>query len=413
VHEYITSGCVTNSDGLNQYLHSTIDKLVTLRYIEPDLERICVGKASVFISGKKWKPSKLIAQSEMEEFAKREYLKPVFNFKRIRNDKDISSYEYLCERNALRVALQGYGIKSPLLWMTAGLFVNDVDFMNTGEFTTNFYRSILDLTTIPILGDKTRGLDWDTIDSHLSKGLPVSVHVDIYHMPYERNIYFRNRHGAHVITLLERRDNGYFALDWAHPSYFYGEVTTEKLSTARTSTNEKDQMSVFNGYPISATYQLLHLNRFPLKLDLQKYIIANLYKSARYLTDDNGILSIFTHACETIPEWVKIPGHEGYSKAVESLFFLDLELKFLLLYYDELLKSGLCERLNPTMLIEKIVDTRTAMELLKNRLLLALRRNKALEEEVWSDLLNKTKEYLADYCGIVLKLLKTVKSAEV
>jgi len=410
VHECIISGRLDGGDGLTQYVYTTIEKLVISNYIEPDLEKIQVGKASVYIPGKRWKPHEKIDCVELSEILKKEYHDPIFEFEYVNDNRNLRIFEYLCERNSLRVALQGHGIKNPLLWMTAGLFIQDVDFINTGKFTTNFSRPMLEPAIIPVLGDLKSSLDWDVIDAHLEKRLPVLVHVDIYHMPYERNHYYHNRHGAHVVSLLGKCDNEYVMLDWAHPSYYYGEITKEDLTIARTSTNEKDQTSVFNGYPIKSTYQLLHLERFPLSLDRAQYVAANLYRSVKYLLDDNGIISCFTQVCLSVPKWLKIPGHEGYNNAIESLFFLDLELKFLLLYYEEMLNSDLYKQFNPNVLMEKIVNIRKVVDLLKNKLILALRRNTAIEEEIWVELLNKVKRHISDYCEVVLKLLRSFRN---
>ncbi|MCL2424708.1 MAG: BtrH N-terminal domain-containing protein [Oscillospiraceae bacterium] len=412
MHECITSGSIEFGDGLVQYAHSTINKLVTLKYIEPDLENICIGKASIYIPRKKWKPGGEINHENLAKLLEKEYHNPIFKIEQVDDSRDVSVYEYLCGRNSLRVALQGYGIKSPLLWMRAGLFVDDVDFTNTGEFTTNFSRSMIDAANIPILGDLKSSLDWDIIDAHLEKRLPVLVHVDIYYMPYERNIFFHNRHGAHVIVLLEKCDDAYLIVDWAHPSYYYGEITKDELTIARTSANEKDQVSVFNGYPISATYQRLYLNRFSRNLNISQHVMANLYQSAKSMLSDNGIISLLERARATTPEWIKVPGHDSYGNAIESFFFLDLELKFLCLYYEEMLTADSCNVFYPEILLEKVIGIRNCVDLLKNKLILAMRRNKSIEEEAWTKLLCDIKMHTVEYCETVLKLLKAMKSAK-
>ncbi|MCL2250083.1 MAG: BtrH N-terminal domain-containing protein [Oscillospiraceae bacterium] len=406
VHRCIESGSFECDDGLEQYLYLMRERLIASKYIEPDLEKIQVGEASVYVPGKKWGLGGQINRTDLEEAIKNEYLKPFFEFKKVNDNQDISRYEYLCERNAIRAAMQGFGIESPLLWMSAGLFAHDVDFFGSGDFSTNFARTIINPASFPVLGSLKNGLDWDVIDNHLEKQLPVLVHVDIYHMPYETNRYYHNRHGAHVITLLEKCEGGYIVLDWAYPSYYYGEISKKELTIARTSENEKDQMSVFNGYPILAAYKLLHLDRFQLTLSTSQYVRSNLHQSLKSMLDDNGIITLFTQVQKSIPNWVRVPEHKGYDNAIQSFFFLDLELKFLLLYYEEMAKSKLCDEFTPDVLAENVVNIRKATDLLKNKLILAMRRKKAIEDEIWEGLFDCVTVQLSKYCETALKILK-------
>ena len=407
-HECIT-GDEGNIDGLDQYLDLTIENLISRGYIEPDLSKISVGKTSIYIPKSRWKPSEEIDVSEFYNDSEKEFKKSVFNIELVKVHQDLSAYEYLCERNSLLTLLIGYGIKHPLLWTSSGLFLLDNDFSSTGLFSTSFGRSALNTQTIPILGEKRKSLDWDIIDAHLEKNLPVLAIVDVYHMPYKSKTYYHSRHGSHSIILLEKRDSGYLVLDWYHPDYFYGEVTKKELEIARTSSNEKDQISVFNGHPIEAVYNLVYMDRFFEELDLAQYVRRNLYQSAKYLLGANGALAFFEKAILAAPEWLNIPGHEGYKNALESFFFFDLELKYLSLYYEEMSRSSLNIQFQPEILLEKTMELRKSVETLRNKLIFSFRRNKPIDENIWIDLLSKVNFQISSYCETLLKLLKSTK----
>lgn len=405
-HKCILSGHHKNFDECGEYLKFTIEKLMALNYIEPDLTKIQVGEASVYIPHKAWKPAIQYEKEDLQCILSNEYLNPTFCFESVNKHSDERAYEYLCECNSLRVAMQAYGIELPLLWMNCGLFVFDVDFADSGEFATSFSRPMLDTNIIPILGEEKNDLDWDIIDAHLEKKLPVLCSVDIYHMAYESNIYYHTRHGAHRIILLEKRCDSYLILDWFHPGYFFGEMSKKELEVARTSNNEKDYESAFNGYPILAAYKLLHLDRFPLNLDKLQYVKNTLYGSVKALLHSNGVIAFLNETCLNTPEWLGTPNHAAYNKAMESFFFFGLELRILKLYYEEILKSEVCIELDFQGLLECIVRIEDSVDSLKYKLIVALRKSKTINDDEWSVLVEVIISRLSEYCELIIRNLK-------
>ena len=334
------------------------------------------------------------------------YKKQTININAIEKHNDLSHYEYMCERNALRVLLLGYNIEEPLFWMRCGLFLQDEDFSLTGCFSTSFFRQMLDPEIIPILGETKNSLDWKRIDNHLANNNPVLLTVDVYYMPYKHNTYFHNSHGSHKIILLQKTSNGYIVLDWYHPDYFCGEVSKEDLNLARLSDNEKNQISVFSGFPIQASYQLLHMDNLPKQMDLLLYVRNNLYLSMKSLLKPTGPLYFFKKAYEDFPEWLCIPGHKSYENAIESFFLFDLELKLLMLYFDRMKNFSLYEVFQPELLFNIIQQVKTNEEMLKNKLIYAYRKHVALDTNLWTSLLKEMHTQLVIYCETVLKLLK-------
>lgn len=260
-----------------------------------------------------------------------------FNLEQLKDFTDLSMYEYMCERNALRMLLIGYGVQEPLLFMNCGLFLQDEDFFNTGNFSTNFSRSMLNPLLVPILGDNKYKLDWEIIDNHLNKNNPVLVVVDVYYMPYKQNTYYMKSHGSHAVILVEKKSNNYLVLDWYHPDYFYGEVSKSDLEQARLSLNEKNQFSAFSGFPINSSYKLIYIQNFPKYINISQCVKNNLYLSAKSLVSFNGALRFFSNAFTNIPMWIDKTNSTEYLNAIESLFYFNLELKLLIRYYDNIL----------------------------------------------------------------------------
>jgi hypothetical protein len=332
-----------------------------------------------------------------------------FNIEIIKKQRDVSMYQYMCERNALRILLMGYNIEEPLLWMRCGLYLYDEDFFNNGCFSTLFSRPMLDTQALPILGDAREELAWDEIDIHLSKGLPVFISVDVFYMTYKRETYYHNSHGAHIVLLVKKSSDGYFVLDWYHPDYFYGNISKEELVLARTSQNEKDKMSVFSGFPINSSYRLLYMDRLPSCFNLEQCICNNLLLSIDYLVKSTGPLYFFEKAKTNIPDWVNIAGQIGYQNAIQSFFFFDLEIKLLIIYFEKIANSGLFLKLHPTILYNSVVEMHYTEELLKNKLLFAFRRNKTIELESWQKFLSQLIGQIKLYCENTLKFLKEFK----
>lgn len=332
-----------------------------------------------------------------------------FNLEIIKAQRDLSTYQYMCERNALRILLLGYGVNEPLLWMRCGLFLFDEEFSKTGKFSTFFTRPMLDTQALTILGDLKEKLGWEEIDNHLERGFPVFVSVDVYYMPYKCSTYFHDSHGAHIVMLMDKSKCGYLLLDWYHPDYFYGEVSKEELTAARTSSNDKNKINVFSGHPINASYRLLHIEKLPTNFNLLQCVSNTLFLSVNFLTKSTGALFLFEKVHQVMPEWLNTPGSLEYQNAIESFFFFDLEIKLLLLYFEKLSGSKLFIKLHPDILYNIVKQIQCSEELLKNKLLFVFRKNKPLDSATWLKLLGELINQLSLYCENTLKLLKELK----
>ena len=411
-HKYIVENQTGLMDGLYEYIDITKEKLVATRYIEPDLSKLTVGRASVYVPKTRWKPKSGVDEVDplkIYDIPEQKIFTPVFDHDCINQYADLSEYEYLCERNSLMMMMAGYGIKNPLLLMNAGLFIYDIDFMENGLFTTSFIRPMIDAVSIPVLGETKFSLDWEVIDSHLEKKFPVFVIVDVYYMPYKHNTYYHNSHGSHSIILLEKCEDNYLVLDWYHPDYFLGKISKEELTIARISSNEKDQISVFNGNPIDSAYRLFFPNRFPIDIDMHRYMRRNLINSAKCLLSQNGALDFFNKSRQKVPEWLKAPDPVSYNNAIECFFFLDLELKFLALYYNEMENSNVYPQLQPVLLKEKVEMIREVAGRLKYKLIVAFRRGRTVNSDVWIEGIGSVVELIEEYCESLLNLLKSTK----
>lgn len=331
------------------------------------------------------------------------------NLEIIMEQRNLSMYQYMCERNALRNLLMGYGIIEPLLLMRCGLFLSDKEFSKTGSFSTLFTRPMLDTQALPILGELKEELAWEEIDSHLTRGFPVFISVDVYYMPYKTETYYHKSHGAHIVLLTEKSERGYIVLDWYHQDYFYSDISKDDLTLARTSTNEKNKISVFSGFPINSSYRLLHIDRLPSHVDLHLCVSNTLLLSINFLTKSTGPLIFFEKAHQVTPVWLNIPGDIGYQNAIESFFFFDLEIKLLLIYFEKLSDSNLFSKLHLEILQVNIIQMQHAEELIKNKLLFAYRKNKSLDTIIWQTLLKDLVSQITIYCENTLKFIKELK----
>ena len=388
IYEYIVTGNIEDSDGMGEYLAHTIDNLIAEKFIMPDLTKITLGIASIYVQQVIPIITNEIDIKEFYNTWKNGQLTSSFNAELIKAEDNLHPYEYLCERNTLRQLLIGYGIEHPLLWMSCGLFIHDNDFQIDGIFSTSFSRAMIDPKVIPILGDYKKGLDWDIIDAHIENGFPVIIMVDVFYMPYKVSTYYQKRHGSHSIFIIGKRDDNYLIMDWYHPDYFVGEISKTDLTLARTSKNEKDQMSVFNGHPIEALYRLTYMQRHSLDINLSQYIKKNLFNSLKFILGDSGIICLLNKAKEEPPLWLNAPVHEGYSNAIQSFFFLALELKILLLYYKQMSDADEYKIFNPNKLYEDVTELKTSVDVLQSKILLAYRRKKVVDVVTWNDLLN-------------------------
>lgn len=405
-HEYILGQRNDVEDGLGEYVNGTVEGLITKGFIEPDLSKITIGQASVCIPKPCWADGIDIDLSAYDEYLNKLCTKPTFDFGNIKDENDLSAYQYLCERNTLRFVMLAYGVKHPLLWLNAGLLMFDISFLTDGRFHTSFSRPMLDAANVPIVGDMHYSLDWDVIDAHLAKGLPVDVIVDVFHMPYKKDTYYQNRHGSHSVVLLEKQGDSYLMLDWYHPDYFYGTITKAELKQARTSENKKEQMSVFSGFPINAAYRLLFPNRKPVEISLMQTVRSNLYNSVKAMLQPGGAIAFVSEIAEKCPEWLGDARHEGYTNAIQSFFFLDLELRFLLLYFDDMVDADLYNTLQPQLLKDKAIKIKDSVEPLRRSLLVAQRRKNPIEEQMYLAQLAHIKQALMEYCETVIMLLK-------
>ena len=408
-YEHIISENTFCLDGMEEYLAHTIDNLMAGNFIMPDLTKITIGIASIYVQQAKPIVTNEIDIKELYNTWKNGQLTTSFNAELIKAEDNLQLYEYLCERNTLRQLLIGYGIERPLLWMSSGLFILDNNFQNDGTFSTSFGRSMIDQKIIPILGDYKKGLDWDIIDTHIENGFPVIIMVDVFYMPYKVNTYYQKRHGSHSIILIGKSDDNYQIMDWYHPDYFVGKISKTDLTLARTSKNEKDQMSVFNGHPIEASYRLTYMQRFSLDINLSQYIKKNLFNSLQFILGENGIIRLLNKAKEEPPLWLSAPEHEGYSNAIQSFFFLELELKNFLLYFKQMSDSDEYVIFNPDKLYEDVTELKTTVDVLQSKLLLAYRRKKIVDVATWNDLLNNVVDKVSKYCETLLKTLKAAK----
>ena len=304
----------------------------------------------------------------------------------IRQHRDLNEFQYLCERNAIQTLLWGYGVDEPLLLMRCGIFLQDVDFKNTGEFSTFFSRSILDPQVAQILGEKKNGEDWDIIDEHLQKGNPVLLDVDVFEMPYKKSTYFQSNHGSHTIIVDKKVENGYSILDWYHPDYFYGVMTKQMLTKARLSQNSKNQISVFSGFPINAMYRLIYMDKLNLKIDFKKSVLCTHLLSIKQITGNNGGIDFFENLCNESPPWLENIGDFRYVTAAESFFFMDLELRMMILFYEKIKKLRLFDVFDFGVIINDVIEIKKSVEKIKNRLLFSHRKGNVISDSVWKQL---------------------------
>jgi hypothetical protein len=324
----------------------------------------------------------------------------------IMKQTNLDNYQFMCERNALRILLLGYHIEEPLLLMNCGLFLHDDNFLETGHFFTMFSRAMFDTRIVPILGNYKYTLGWDEIDAHLERNFPVMVNVDVYYLPYKRSTYFHNSHGSHAILLIGKAHNKYHILDWYHPDYYFGDISLCDLALARTSENEKGRMSVFTGKPINAAYQLLYMDRLPGQFDLKKCVRKTLFLSTQLMLADDGVISFMQAACKYIPAWLNIPGHIAYQNVIESFFFFDLELKMLSFYFLSMFELPMFNDLRPKELLKKVEVIRKHVGRVKTLFMFALKRNNAIEFDKWNKMMKDLIESIAQYCEEVLLTLR-------
>ena len=335
-----------------------------------------------------------------------------FDLDLVKKQKDLSIYQYMCERNAIRVLLIGYGIKEPLLLMRCGLFIKDQDFYNTGHFSTSFARALLNAAYIPILGEIEHSPDWEVIDSHLLKGFPVLVTVDVFFLPYKGNTYYHSKHGAHSIILLKKNQNKYTVLDWYPPDYYIGEISKDDLSLARASTNEKNELSAFSGEPIQNSYRLLYMNNLDENFNIVDCIKSNLYESSKNMISPIGALNLYKQAYEAIPLWVKKLDYSAYENAIESFFLLELELKLLKEYFFKIATSLVFQDFKVENLLERVEKITEIVCMIKTKFLIALRKQTVIEDQTWIKLFKQLYKELFDYCEAVLLMLNSTKKKD-
>ena len=339
-------------------------------------------------------------------------LKQEFDLGIVMEHNQLNAYRYMCERNALNVALWGYGVEEPLLLTRPGLYIRDINFLGTGRFSTSFSRNMLDDKVSPILSNTKYKLDWDIIDIHLLKNQLVFVNVDVFFMPYKVNTYYKKSHGSHVIILLRKTSNGYIVLDWYDPDYYIGEVSLEQLTQARVSANQKSYIGSFSGFGIKSAYRLLNIDLLPKQLEINKMIYRNMYNSMKYMLTDRGGVALFKNLSNFQPKWLQELDVSTYENAIESFFFLDLELEYLCFYYSAMMKSGDYINFYPAELQKKAIMLQQIVKSIKNMLLIAYRRSSPIQSDVWADSFEQLYLNLFDYCEYSLHVLKSITNSD-
>ena len=324
----------------------------------------------------------------------------------IEAQKDLSAYEYMCERNAQRILLIGYGIKEPLFLMRPGFYIDSCNFSQTGIFSTSFSRGVLESEALPVLGEMRFGVDWETINWHLQKGQIVQITVDVFYLPYKYNTYFNKSHGSHTVFLLRKTEKGYIVLDWYHPDYFIGELSLEQLTAARMSENPKNQISAFSGSPINGAYRLLNMNGVSNNVCVRDTVYKNMYFLVQSMLDANGTLSHIKKLQTEKPQWLNDPKQVGYSNAIESFFLLELETRFLILYYTAMVEEDQFTSFHPEGIVKAVVEIQKQIQKIKNTLIIAHRRVKAIDEREWREMLGAFYNKLYQYCEMLIKSMK-------
>lgn len=335
-----------------------------------------------------------------------------FNLALIKQYDNLNDYTYMCERNALRMLLLGYQTPDPLLFMCCGLYIKDIDFLRSGTFSSTFSRPIFDPVLIPVLGDKANGLDWAIIDYHLESGQPVLIHVDVFYLPYKKDTHYNQTHGSHAVILLDKTKDGYMVLDWYHPDYFYGEVSLNALNDARTSKNQKNQISAFSGIPINAEYRLLHINMLPDNIDIKKSVYSTLFCSLKSMSDENGAISFFKKYSTEVPSWLISSNKIAYENAIESFFFAELELRFLELYFLRMSTEEQFNYIDFNIIIDTVVKMKVLIQRIKNSLIIAFRKEKRMDKNNWCSFMVEMHNELCLYYKSVVDVLKRIKNTQ-
>ena len=331
--------------------------------------------------------------------------KSILNTTLIYNSKNLEKYQYMCERNLIRLILKGIGIEEPLLIMRCVLYIQNKDFLNTGLFDTYFGRNMLN-DNIPILGEIHKNLDWDIIDLHLNRGLPVLINADVFYLPYKISTYYQKAHATHSIALLSLENGYYRVLDWYHPDYFDGFLERKELECARTSENPRERLSAFSGVPIDAAYRLLNLDLIPSVIDIKENIQLYLYANVQSLVlDDKNGLGFIKLLSKSMPDWI-IVNKTKTENVIQSLFLLDLELRTLNLYFHAMQYYKIFSYESVNLLLEIVDRLSSSVRTLKGKIILDLKRNRNLDEQVWRSFFEDIYNFIVCFCERTIKLIR-------
>lgn len=322
------------------------------------------------------------------------------------NNRSLEYYQYMCERNAIRMVLIGAGIEEPLLLMRCAIYIYDNNFYKNGTFSTFFNREMFNPNILPILGEKRYELDWDYIDHSIRSGIPVLINADVYELPYKANTYYHRAHAAHSLALIDIYDDKYIVLDWYHPDYFYGALTRTVLEKARTSSNQSENLSAFSGQPINSTYRCVYIDNIPRDIDIKECVIVNMMASVKsLLTEQNsGILFLDKISMEP-PKWLARQ-QQQMDNLIKSLFLLYLEIHMVSLYIQALEKYNIFQNNNLLKIKDIIMVLLMSVNKLKNHLILSIKKKQTISNDQWYNLIHDIKINLTNYCVCIINMLK-------
>lgn len=112
-------------------------------------------------------------------------------------------------------------------------------------------------------------------------------------------------------------------------------MSKDKLEKARISDNGNDVLNVFSRYPIKSTYKMVNAIEKSIieNINLNEIIIKNIKNTIFYLTkftqSDHSLLEKMVSQKN---QWIHDFHEEYYFNALESFFYLELEIKYFTLY---------------------------------------------------------------------------------
>lgn len=333
----------------------------------------------------------------------------------VNNIAKIPEFMYLCERNAIRVLLEGSGVGNPLLLMQNGVFLKDVAFLEKGIFSTAFRRSILPDSFSDFIASPVYRLEWGIIQEQLGHGLPVMIYVDVYYMKYKT--FYQKNHAGHYVLIIGCCENKYQIFDWYEPDYFMGYISEQELELARISENPVDGTSAFSGVPIRAEYRLLNYERLKYcgEINHRDFIIKNLCKIFFSFIEENDPTKglSFIEKFGNTPRFVENYDNSSYVNAMQSFFFLELELNIFIRYIDEIISNGLFRADLFDPLKELSINLRKNTIAIKNKCHMSYRRSKGMPVEEWMEISKSISEDLHMFPQKIYDILTFIKCQKV